>query len=179
VPVPADYIVGPGDRLVVQVYGSQNRTFRLVVSREGRINFPELGPINVSGRTFAHVAADIEARVAREMIGVRASVSRGDTRSIRVFVRGEANRPGSYTVSGLATITSAQYAADGVQPIGSMRDVQLKRSGAVIRRLDLYDLLLRGDTSDDAKLLPGDVIFIPTVSGTVSVDGEVQRPAIY
>ena len=89
------------------------------------------------------------------MIGVRASVSMGDTRSIRVFVMGEANRPGSYTVSGLATITSALYAAGGVKPIGSLRDIQLKRQGAVVRRLDLYDLLLRGDTSDDAKLLPG------------------------
>jgi polysaccharide biosynthesis/export protein len=110
---------------------------------------------------------------------VRASVSMGDTRSIRVFVMGEANRPGTYTVSGLATITSAIYASGGVKSIGSLRDVQLKRQGAVVRRLDLYDLILRGDTSDDAKLLPGDVIFIPPVSATVAVDGEVRRPAIY
>ena len=113
------------------------------------------------------------------MIGVRASVAMGDTRSIRVFVMGEANRPGTYTVSGLATITSALYASGGVKPIGSLRDIQLKRQGAVVRRIDLYDLLLRGDTSDDSKLLPGDVIFIPPVSATVAVDGEVQRPAIY
>jgi polysaccharide biosynthesis/export protein len=125
------------------------------------------------------VAADLEERVARQIIGVRASVGMGDTRSIRVFVMGESNRPGSYTVSGLATITSALYASGGVKPIGSLRDVQLKRNGAVVRRLDLYDLLLRGDTSDDAQLLPGDVIFIPPVSATVAVDGEVQRPAIY
>ena len=113
------------------------------------------------------------------MIGVRASVAMGTTRSIRVFVMGETNRPGSYTVSGLTTVTSALYASGGVKPIGSLRDIQLKRQGAVIRRLDLYDLLLRGDTSGDAKLLPGDVIFIPPVSATVAVDGEVQRPAIY
>ncbi len=113
------------------------------------------------------------------MIGVRASVGMGDTRSIRVFVMGEANRPGSYTVSGLATITSALYAAGGIKPIGSLRDIQLKRQGAVVRRLDLYDLLLRGDTSDDTKLLPGDVIFIPPVAATVAIDGEVHRPAIY
>jgi polysaccharide export outer membrane protein len=179
VPVPSDYIVGAGDRLSVQLYGSQNRNLRLVVSRDGRINFPELGPIDVGGRTFAQVASEIEQRVARQMIGVRASVAMGDTRSIRVFVMGEAHRPGSYTISGLATMTSAIYAAGGVKPIGSLRDVQLKRNGALVRRLDLYDLLLRGDTSDDAKLLPGDVIFIPPVSATVAVDGEVQRPAIY
>jgi polysaccharide biosynthesis/export protein len=179
VPVPSDYIVGPGDRLNVQLFGSQNRNLRLTVGRDGVINFPELGPISVVGRSFQQVATEIESRVERQMIGVRASVGMGDTRSIRVFVMGEARRPGSYTVSGLATMTSAVYAAGGVTPIGSLRDMQLKRNGAVVRRLDLYDLLLRGDTSDDATLLPGDVIFIPPVSGTVAVDGEVQRPAIY
>ena len=141
--------------------------------------FPSSARSTWAGRTFESVANDIEARVARQMIGVRASVGMGDTRSIRVFVMGEANRPGSYTVSGLTTVTSALYASGGVKPIGSLRDIQLKRQGAVIRRLDLYDLLLRGDTSGDAKLLPGDVIFIPPVSATVAVDGEVQRPAIY
>jgi polysaccharide export outer membrane protein len=179
VPVPSDYVVGPGDQLNVQLFGSQNRNLRLVVGRDGRVSFPALGPIAVGGRRFDAVAADIEARVQRQMIGVRASVGMGDTRSIRVFVVGEANRPGSYTVSGLATITSALYASGGVRESGSLRDVQLKRQGAVVRRFDLYDLLLRGDTSDDAKLLPGDVIFIPTVSTTVAVDGEVRRPAIY
>jgi polysaccharide biosynthesis/export protein len=179
VPVPSDYILGPGDQLSVQLFGSQNRTLRLTVGRDGRVSFPELGPIYVGGQTFARVAADIEARIERQMIGVSASVSMGDTRSIRVFVMGEAHRPGSYTVSGLATITSALYASGGVKPIGSLRDIQLKRAGAVVRRLDLYDLLLRGDTSDDSKLLQGDVIFIPPVSTIVAVDGEVQRPAIY
>jgi polysaccharide biosynthesis/export protein len=179
VPVPSDYIVGAGDRINVQLYGSQNRNLRLVVGRDGRLPFPELGPISVSGRTFASVVADIESRVARQMIGVQASVTMGDTRSIRVFVMGEAVRPGSYTVSGLAAMSSALYAAGGIRPIGSLRDIQLKRAGAVIRRFDLYDLLLRGDTSDDAKLLSGDVIFIPPVSATVAVDGEVHRPAIY
>jgi protein involved in polysaccharide export with SLBB domain len=179
VPVPADYVVGPGDQLIVQLFGGQNRTLRLTVSRDGRINFPELGPLNVGGQSFVRVSADIEQRVERQMIGVRASVAMGDTRSIRVFVMGEANRPGTYTVSGLGTITSALYAAGGLKEFGSLRDIQLKRAGTVVRRLDLYDLLLRGDTTDDAKLLSGDVIFIPPVSATVAVDGEVYRPAIY
>jgi protein involved in polysaccharide export with SLBB domain len=178
-PVPADYVVGPGDQFNVQLFGSQNRNLRLTVSRDGTVNFPELGPINVAGRTFESVAADLERRVEGQMIGVRASVGMGDTRSIRIFVMGEADRPGSYTVSGLATITSALYASGGINTIGSLRDIQLKRQGAVVRHLDLYDVLLRGDTSDDAKLLPGDVIFIPPVASTVAVDGEVKRPAIY
>jgi polysaccharide biosynthesis/export protein len=180
VPVPSDYIVGSGDELNVQLYGAnQNRNLRLIVGRDGRINFPELGPITVGGESFNAVRASIESRVQRQMIGVHASVSMGETRSIRVFVLGEARYPGSYTISGLGTITSALYAAGGAKRVGSLRNIQLKRQGTIIRRLDLYDLLIRGDTTDDTKLLQGDVIFIPTVGTTVSVDGEVRRPAIY
>lgn len=179
VPVPSDYVVGPGDQLVVQLYGNQNRTLRLTVGRDGHLNFPELGPISVGGQTFDGVKAGIESRVQRQMIGVHASVSMGDTRSIRVFVLGEARRPGSYIVSGLGTITSALYAAGGARPIGSLRNIELRRHGTLVRRLDLYDLLIRGDTTDDSKLLQGDVIFIPPVGTTISVDGEVRRPAIY
>ncbi|MES1192567.1 MAG: SLBB domain-containing protein [Steroidobacter sp.] len=179
VPVPADYVVGPGDTLNVQLFGNQNNTMQLVVGRDGRINFPELGPINVSGQPFTKVQALIESRVAQQMIGVHASITMNEIRSIRVFVMGEANLPGSYTVSGLATMTTALFASGGVKPIGSLRNIQLKRQGKVVTTLDLYDLLLKGDTSNDAKLLPGDVIFIPPVGATVSVAGEVQRPAIY
>ena len=179
VPLPGEYVVGSGDELEVQLYGNQNRVLRLVVGRDGKVNFPELGPIYVAGQLFTHVKAEIESRVARQMIGVRASVAMGETRSIRVFVLGEARRPGSYTISGLGTITSALYAAGGVRRIGSLRNIQLKRGGTLVRQLDLYDLLIRGDTTDDAKLLPGDVIFIPAVGATVGIYGEVQRPAIY
>jgi protein involved in polysaccharide export with SLBB domain len=179
IPVPADYVVGAGDQLNVQLFGSQNRTLKLTVSRDGRVNFPELGPIAVAGKSFDAVRGEIEARVGQQMIGTQASVGLADTRSIRVFVLGEAQKPGSYTVSGLATVTSALYASGGIKTTGSLRDVQLKRQGALVRRLDLYDLLLRGDTSNDAKLQAGDVIFIPPVGATVSVEGEVRRPAIY
>ena len=178
-PVPDDYPLGAGDRLTVQLFGAQNRTLRLVVGRDGRVNFPELGPIPVAGKQFDAVREDIEARVARQMIGTQVSVGMGDTRSISVFVVGEADKPGSYTVSGLSTITSALYASGGIKTTGSLRDIQLKRRGTVVRRLDLYDLLLRGDTTHDDKLQAGDVIFIPPVGPTAAVDGEVRRPAIY
>ncbi|MEZ5498959.1 MAG: SLBB domain-containing protein [Steroidobacteraceae bacterium] len=178
-PVPADYVVGAGDRIDVQLYGNENRNLALVVGRDGRISFPELGPIRVGGQRFSAVKSTIESRVAKQMIGVNASVSIGESRGIRVFVLGEARNPGSYTVSGLATVTTALVAAGGITEIGSMRDIQLKRQGAIVRRLDLYDLLLRGDTANDAKLLPGDAIFIPPVGATVALDGEVKRPAIY
>jgi protein involved in polysaccharide export with SLBB domain len=103
----------------------------------------------------------------------------GDTRSIRVYVLGEAKRTGSYTISGLGTITSALFAAGGVKPIGSLRNIQLKRNGQVVREFDLYDMLIRGDSTDDAKILPGDIVFIPPVGSTITVSGEVRRPAIY
>jgi polysaccharide export outer membrane protein len=179
VPVPADYVVGPGDELDVQLYGTKNKNLQLIVGRDGRVAFPELGPINVGGQTFRAVKAAVESRVERQLIGAHASVTMGDTRTIRVFVLGDAREPGSYAVSGLATISSALYAAGGIRPIGSLRNIELKRRGELVRRLDLYDMLIRGDTSDDTKLLPGDVIFVPAVGSTVSVDGQVHRPAIY
>jgi polysaccharide biosynthesis/export protein len=179
VPVPSEYVIGPQDQLEVQLYGNQNRTLRLTVGRDGVVKFPQLGPISVGGQTFRSAKADIESRVEREMIGVHANVSMGETRSIRVFVLGDARDPGSYTISALGTISSALFAAGGVRPIGSLRNILLKRRGALVRRLDLYDMLIRGDTTDDTRLLEGDVIFIPPIGATVTVDGEVHRPAIY
>ena len=179
VPVPSDYVVGAGDVLQVQLYGSQNRFLQLTVDRDGRVNFPELGPVSVVGQRFQSVKEELEARIARQMIGVKGSVSMSETRAIQVFVLGEAQTPGSYTVSGLGTITSALYAAGGIKQVGSLRDIQLKRGGQLIRRLDLYDLLMRGDNSGDIKLMAGDVVFIPPRGDTASVEGEVQRPAIY
>jgi polysaccharide biosynthesis/export protein len=179
VPVPAEYIVGPGDELDVQLYGSQNKHLKITVQRDGTVSLPELGPISVGGQNFEQVKSGIESRVQQQLIGVRASVSMGDTRSIKVFVLGEARYPGTYTVSGLSTITSALYAAGGAKRAGSLRTVQLKRHGTLVRQFDLYDLLIRGDTTDDAKLLQGDVIFIPPVGPTAGIDGEVRRPAIY
>jgi polysaccharide biosynthesis/export protein len=179
IPVPSNYVVGPGDTLDVLLYGNQDHAYQMIVGRDGRINFPQLGPINVGGQLFSAVQAEIESRVAHQMIGVRASVTMAETRSIQVFVVGDAFEPGSYTISGLGTITSALYAAGGIQKTGTLRRIELKRNGAFVRRLDLYDLLLHGSTADDVKLLQGDVVFVPPVGPTVAVDGQVQRPAIY
>jgi protein involved in polysaccharide export with SLBB domain len=179
VPVPAEYVVGPGDTIQVQLIGNTKGRYSLSVGRDGRINFPELGPVPVSGRRFDEVRQDLEARVQEQMLGTQASVSIGELRSIRVFVLGEAETPGSYTVSGLSTITNALFVSGGIKKIGSLRNIELKRAGRVVTRLDLYDLLLHGDTSNDVRLLPGDVIFIPPVGATVGLAGEVRRPAIY
>jgi protein involved in polysaccharide export with SLBB domain len=117
--------------------------------------------------------------VSKQLIGAHVTVTMGNLRSIRVFVLGEAEKPGSYTVSGLSTMTNALFVSGGVKKIGSLRNIQLKRDGRLITTLDLYDLLLHGDTSHDRQLLPGDVIFIPPIGNTLSVYGAVRRPAIY
>lgn len=179
VPVPLDYSVGPGDTIEVQLIGNTRGFYPLLVGRDGRINFPELGPIAVAGRRFEDVRRDLAARVSAQMIGTQASVSIGELRSIRIFVLGDAQVPGSYTVSGLSTITNALFVSGGVTPIGSLRNIELKRNGRTVSTLDLYDLLLNGDTSGDARLLPGDVIFVPPVRTTVGVAGQIRRPALY
>ena len=179
IPVPADYAIGPGDTINVQLFGNQNSEYSLTVSREGAINFPEIGPVNVSGQTFTQMRDTLNQRVSQQMIGVRASITLGELRSIGVFVLGDVVRPGSYTVRGLATITNALFASGGVKTIGSLRNIALRRNGATVGTLDLYDLLLRGDTRGDVRLQSGDAIFVPPIGPKITVDGEVRRPAIY
>jgi polysaccharide biosynthesis/export protein len=177
--VPIDYIVGPGDTFNVQLYGNDTGSYSLIVGRDGRIKFPKLGPISVSGMGFDAARTAIEHRVAQQLIGTQVSVTMGDLRSIRVFVLGEAEKPGSYTVSGLSTMTNALFVSGGVKTVGSLRNIELKRNGHLVSVLDLYDLLLHGDTSGDHQLMPGDVIFIPPIGTTATVYGAVRRPAIY
>ncbi len=179
IPVPSNYIMGPGDTVILQLYGQRNLNHELVISREGMLMFPEIGPISVAGLSFQELRDQIQNIVANQLIGQNASVTLGALRSINVFVLGEAQQPGSYTVSSLSTMTNALFASGGVTPVGSLRDIRLMRSGELITSLDLYDLLLRGDTSGDARLQPGDVIFIPPIGKTVGIAGEVRRPAIY
>jgi protein involved in polysaccharide export with SLBB domain len=179
IPVPADYRIGPGDNVTVELFGKKTGRHLLVVDRNGSLALPEVGPIQVTGLSFGDVRAEIEQRVAEQMIGVRASVTMGQLRSIRIFVVGDVVQPGAYTVSGLSTITNALFASGGVAAIGSLRNIELKRGGRTVAKLDLYDLLLRGDTSQDRQLEQGDAIFVPAVGSTAGVAGEVRRPAIY
>ncbi|WP_338589256.1 SLBB domain-containing protein [Shewanella khirikhana] len=178
-PVPAEYQIGPGDTLNVQLYGKENKNFSLTVGRDGTVQFPDLGPISLVGMSFSEARSLLLDKIAKSMIGIQASITMGELRSIRIFVAGDAYKPGSYTVSSLSTITQALFVSGGINEIGSLRNVQLKRNGKLIGSLDLYDLLLKGDASKDLRLQSGDVVFIPAVGGLVSVDGEVRRPAIY
>lgn len=179
VPVPADYTVGAGDEIVIQLFGKENTTHRLRVNRAGIINFPSLGPVQVAGMAFSDVRNSLNQRVKEQMIGVRSDISLGEMRTMQVFVMGDAYKPGAYTVSALTTISQAIYYSGGFSESGALRNVQLKRNGQVIRKLDMYDLLLKGDARNDIRLLPGDVVFIGALGNTISMGGEVNRPAIY
>ena len=179
VPVPADYLLGPNDTLEILFYGKTNSQFSIAINRDGTVDFPELGPVGLAGLTFTEAKEMLQTRIANQMIGTKASISMGNLRSMQVFVLGEAYKPGAYTISSLSTITHALISSGGVSDIASLRNIQLKRSGKLISTLDLYDLLILGDTSKDVRLQASDVIYIPTVGGRVSIDGEVLRPAIY
>lgn len=178
-PVPPDYVLGPGDSVRVQLFGNVNGIYEFEVSRDGVLNLPELGPITVAGLPFSEFRKDLNQRVEKMLIGTQVSVTMGQLRTMRIFVLGDVNRPGSFVVSSLATVSSALYYSGGINEIGSLRNIQLKRNGGVVSRLDMYDLLLKGDTSGDQRLQPGDVIFVPPIGATVGIGGAVRRPAIY
>lgn len=179
IPVPSDYIIGPGDTVVIDLFGKSTGHYSLVVSREGRLQLPNIGPMQVAGLSFENARTQIEQRISQQTLGVQASVTMGELRSIRIFITGDVKRPGSYTVSGLSTMTNALFASGGVSNVGSLRNIQLKRNGANIGRLDLYELLLSGDSSDDRRLMPGDVLFVPPLGVTAGISGQALRPAIY
>ena len=178
-PVPRDYIVGPGDNITIELFGGKVARYRLVVNRDGALNIPDFGPIQVSGSSFDQVRAEIEKRVTSQMIGVRPSVTMGEMRALRIFVVGDVVDPGSHAISSSSTITTALFASGGVSEAGSLRNIEVKRRGASITKFDLYDLLLEGDTSRDIQLQQGDAILVPPVGLTAGVAGLVRRPAIY
>lgn len=179
IPVSPNYMLGPGDSVRVLFYGKINKTYELQINRDGSIEFPQLGPVSLAGMTFSDAKQLLLRRINEEIIGVEASISLGELRSIQVFMLGEAYKPGTYTISALSTITNALFLSGGLSDIASLRNLELKRSGEVIAKLDLYDLLLHGNTSNDAQLQSGDTIYIPTVKKTASINGHVRRPAIY
>ncbi|WP_293752384.1 SLBB domain-containing protein, partial [uncultured Paraglaciecola sp.] len=179
IPVSSDYVLGPGDSLKVNLFGKDSQSYELVIDQEGATYLPDLGPLHLAGQTFSEAKQNISNTINQKMIGVKASVSMGQLRSIRVFVLGEAYLPGSYVVSSLSTMTNALVLSGGVSENGSLREIQLKRKGKLIQTLDVYDLLLKGDTSNDAQLRSGDVVFIPSIGSTVGIKGEVRRAARY
>jgi len=158
--IPEGYIIGKGDVIALQVFGKENFDYQLPVSREGQVIVPNIGAFNVSGLSFNEVKNLLKTKITKSIIGVDAVISLAKLRSIRVFMLGEAYKPGPYTLSSLSTITHALFAAGGISDIGSLRNIQLKRQGKLVKKLDLYELLIKGDSSSDISLQSGDVVFI-------------------
>jgi protein involved in polysaccharide export with SLBB domain len=179
IPATADYVVGPGDELMVRAWGQVDIDYRAVVDRSGLISIPQVGAINVAGIRYQDLTGVIRTAVGRIFRNFELVVTLGQLRSIRVFVVGHAQRPGAYTVSSLSTLVNALFSAGGPSSHGSMRAIQLKRGSKVVTEIDLYDLLLAGDKSRDAALLPGDVIYIPPVGPLAAVAGSVRNAAVF
>ncbi|WP_438821593.1 SLBB domain-containing protein [Larkinella terrae] len=184
---PRNYVVGPDDELVVEIYGNSTESFRLRVSPEGSVRMLNLAPIFVSGLTIEQAEQRIVGRLRqayqglnRPNSGTYASVTLGNIRSIRVTMVGEVVMPGTYTLSSLSTAFNALYLAGGPNPeTGSFRDIQVIRNNRIIRTIDLYDYLLRADKKDDIRLLDQDVIRVNDYGVRVEMVGQVKRPAIY
>ena len=178
-PVPNNYIMGAGDSLKILMYGIKDLELNLIVNREGIINFPELGGLSIAGMTFLDASEYIKNRISKQMIGVEVSISIGRLKSINVFMAGEAKVPGTYSVSGLSTVSQLLFVAGGITDIGSLRNIEVRRSNNLIARFDLYDLLTKGNAEGDIRLRSGDVVFVPTIKKSVFVDGAVRRPGKY
>jgi polysaccharide export outer membrane protein len=177
--IPEGYILGTGDSVSVQVFGKENREMNLTVSREGELVFPTFGPIKVAGLTFSELKKFVVNKVKQKIIGVDVVVSLTELRSMRVLVMGAAYKPGPYTLSSLSSVTHAIFAAGGISDIGSLRNIEVKRGGKLIQKVDLYELLIDGDSSSDILLQSGDVVLIPAQGPSATIFGEVRRPAIY
>lgn len=178
-PVPADYLIGPDDSIKIILFGNTSAKYQLTVTREGDIFIPEIGPLSVAGISFEDLKNLIRDTVSSELIGTQASVTLGSLRSINIFILGSANNPGIYNVSALSSLTNALIKSGGVDISGSLRNIKHKRNGETINTFDFYDLLLNGDTSNDSRLMQGDVILIEPIGKTVGIGGEVNRPGIY
>lgn len=176
--VPADYIVGPGDEILVTLWGSVDADLRLTVDRSGRISIPRVGAIQVSGLRHEELPDVINRRVGGVFRNFQSSVSLGQLRGIRVFVTGFVLRPGAYTVNSLSTVVAALLKAGGPSASGSFRQIEVRRGSETLGRFDLYDLLLRGDRSSDRVLQAGDVVHVGAVGVQVGFIGSVNRPAI-
>lgn len=178
-PVPPDYLIGPGDEIRLRVWGQVNFRADDRVDRSGEIYLPQIGPVHVAGMPFSALDAHLREAIARVYRNFDLTADIGQIRAIQVYLAGEARQPGVYTVSSLSTLVDALFASGGPSASGSLRHIQLRRSGAVVTDFDLYSLLVHGDKSKDVPLQNGDVIFIPPAGPQVALTGSIRRPAIY
>ncbi len=179
VPVPADYVLGPGDQLLIRAWGKIELDSRVTVDRNGQINLPRVGTLTVAGLRYSQVEGYLRSAISALFKDFELNVALGQLRSIQIFVLGNARQPGAYTVSSLSTLVDALFTSGGPSATGSMRRIQLRREGQIITAFDIYDLIENGDKSRDVRLLPGDVIFIPAIGPQIAISGDVNQPGIY
>jgi protein involved in polysaccharide export with SLBB domain/peptidoglycan/xylan/chitin deacetylase (PgdA/CDA1 family) len=165
--------------LRITVWGKWEGQWNVVVDRDGNINLPKIGILGVSGLSFQELREVLHKEFSKYYTGFHMNVSMGALRTIHIYVVGNGRQPGAYTVSSLTGLINALFEAGGPSKTGTMRDIQLKRNGETIVHLDFYDFLLKGDKTQDVRLMPDDVIFIPPVGELVGVAGNVNNPAIY
>ena len=179
VPVGPDYVLGIGDELVLQYWGSASQRLQLTVDREGRILIPDAGTVMVAGSTLAQAQQQVRSAMQRVYRDVNVALSVGKLRMVRVYVVGDVNKPGAYEISALSTPLSALLAAGGPTDSGSLRLVRHMRGNKLVEELDLYNLLLRGMTGAEVRMESGDSILVPPAGPQVTIAGMVRRPAIY
>jgi polysaccharide export outer membrane protein len=179
VPVPADYVLGPGDELLIRAWGKIDLDSRVTVDRNGQVYLPRVGTLNVAGLRYEQLEGYLHAAISALFKDFELNVALGQLRSIQIFVLGSARQPGAYTVGSLSTLVNALFASGGPSATGSMRHIQLRRGDRLLAEFDMYDLVQKGDKSHDVPLLPGDVIYIPHIGAQVAISGNVNEPGIY
>ena len=179
VPIGPNYVIGPGDMLVINIWGSVQETFPVEIDREGKIMLPKAGPLYLWGLKFAEAEERIKGRLNEFYTNFNVDVSMGKIRDIQVFVMGEIKEPGSYAINSQSTIFQALYAAGGPTKLGSLRKIKLIHGDQDREEIDLYPFLLEGENLNYSKIQSGDTIFVPSIGDVVAIAGNVKRPAIY
>lgn len=175
----SDYVLGPGDNIVIYLWGKVEKEYNLTVDRQGKIFIPKMGEIVVWGMPMEEFESKATQKLSTIYTDFKISVSLGKIRSIRIYMTGEVKKPGAYTISSLTTLFNALYLAGGPNKRGSMRDIKLIRNNEIETTLDLYQFLLKGDSKTDVRLESGDAVFIPVSGSRVTIKGEIKRPGIY
>jgi len=177
--VGPDYVLGPGDSLIIQMWGMTNEVLKVTLTRDGRINLPKVGALYLWGMNLGDAEKRIKEGLTKYYKDFQIDVSMGSLRTIQIFVLGEVRRPGSYTISSLSTVLHGLYQAGGPSKFGSLRNIKLIRKGNHDKIFDLYQLLIYGDKSGDIRLLNEDIIFVPPIGDLFGISGNVKAPAIY
>lgn len=178
---PQNYRLGPGDEIIIDIWGASEDIIRKEISPDGSINVPGLGVISLNGMNIADAKEYLKSELSKIYAdeGNQIQVTLGKTRSIKINVMGEVMVPGTYTLSAFASVFHALYSAGGVTDLGSLRNIKVARNGKTVAEVDVYEYIMQGKTSDDINLQEGDVVIVPTYDAIVKVEGKVKRPMKY